>query len=205
MARRKALTWIFRLASSTDVSGHARAISSSLLITCPARSVRAVRMSNARLPSRTGLSPSSNKRRVANSRYGPNEMAGSPMGPRDALPFLPNPPDEARGRTHQWAEARVGESAGRRMHRWAEARVGESAGRRMHRWAEARVGGSTGGQKHRRAEARDVGGAKAWRCETAATHTPGKKSQRYPAAPRSSNSCFAAMRSRVAKPSVKRS
>jgi len=67
--------WIFRFASSTNVLGQARAISSSLLTTSPARSTRAVRISNARLPSRTGLSPSSRRRCAARSRYGPKETS----------------------------------------------------------------------------------------------------------------------------------
>ena len=41
-ARRNALTWIFRLASSTYVASQARAISSSLATTSPARSTKAV-------------------------------------------------------------------------------------------------------------------------------------------------------------------
>src|SRR5258706_383899 len=44
----------------------------------PARSTRGAKMSKARLPSRTGLSPSSKSRCAASSRYGPNTTARSP-------------------------------------------------------------------------------------------------------------------------------
>ena len=59
--------------------GQARAISSSLPTTSPARSTRAARMSKARLPSRTGLSPSSSSRCAERSRNGPNEIARPSM------------------------------------------------------------------------------------------------------------------------------
>jgi hypothetical protein len=63
--------------SSTKVFGQTLAISSSLLTGSPARSTKATRMSKARLPSRTGFSPSSRSRRVGNRRKGPNAIARS--------------------------------------------------------------------------------------------------------------------------------
>src|SRR5260221_13894487 len=60
------------------VRGQARAMSSSLPTPSPARSTRAARMSKARLPSRTGVSPSSRSRCAARSRNGPNTKPPPP-------------------------------------------------------------------------------------------------------------------------------
>src|SRR3954453_6438867 len=96
--RRKALTWIFRFDSSTNVPGQARAISSALPTTSPARSTRAARMSKARLPSRTGLSPPTGGRRAARGRNGPNEIACPSMGRVPGHPVYPKLLEGARAR-----------------------------------------------------------------------------------------------------------
>jgi hypothetical protein len=75
--RRSPAAWTLRLMSSTEVFGQTRAMSSSLLTSSPVRSTKATRMSKARLPSRTGFSPSSRSRRVGSRRKGPNAIACS--------------------------------------------------------------------------------------------------------------------------------
>src|SRR5205085_9477870 len=70
-------------ASSTKVFGQARAISSSLPTTSLARSSSVARMSKARLPRRTGWSPSSSSRCAGRSRNGPNAKVCSPSAVAD--------------------------------------------------------------------------------------------------------------------------
>jgi hypothetical protein len=71
-----------------------------LLTTLPVHSTRAVRMSKARPPSRTGLSPSSRRRRAATRRDGPNEIAASSMAPslgsHSFYQFYPTRPETRR-------------------------------------------------------------------------------------------------------------
>jgi hypothetical protein len=61
-------------------------MSSCLPTTSPARSTKAVRMSNARLLSRAGVSPSSRSLCSTNSRNGPTEIAGPSVGLHTAFP-----------------------------------------------------------------------------------------------------------------------
>jgi hypothetical protein len=74
-ALRREDTWTFRLPSSTTVFGQTRAFSSSLLTISPLRYTKAIRISTARLPRRTGRSDSSNKRWEGRRRNGPNAIA----------------------------------------------------------------------------------------------------------------------------------
>jgi hypothetical protein len=59
------------------VLGQTRLMSSSLPASSPRRSMRAIRISNARLPRRTGVSPSKRSRRLGSRRKEPNANACS--------------------------------------------------------------------------------------------------------------------------------
>src|SRR5215471_16076408 len=87
-ALRSAATLTLRLLSSTIVLGQTRATNSSLLTSSPGRSTRAARMSRARLPRRTGVSPSSKSCRAGKKRNGPNEKQGSVEGAGQSAIFL---------------------------------------------------------------------------------------------------------------------
>jgi hypothetical protein len=88
------------LDSSTVVFGQTLVISSSLLTSSPARSTSAISISIARLPTRSGLSPSISNRR---SRYRwkvPNETTRSTE--------LSNKAASSNLRTETWREAALG-------------------------------------------------------------------------------------------------
>ena len=74
-ARRSAEIWTVRLAGSTKTLGQTRAINSCLLTNSPGRSSKTIRISRARLPRGTGLSPSSRRNCVGSRRNGPNETS----------------------------------------------------------------------------------------------------------------------------------
>src|ERR1700731_2926566 len=69
--------------------GQIRAISSSLLIRVPAPSTSAIKTSKARLPSRTGLSPSRSTLCFTYNRKGPNENTESPFSLDSISVMLP--------------------------------------------------------------------------------------------------------------------
>src|SRR6201994_682632 len=75
----------FRLLSSTCVYGQTRSINSFLPISFPGRSTSAISVSSARLPRRSGLSPSSSMRWRGKSRKEPKTIAFSVV---DNLPTL---------------------------------------------------------------------------------------------------------------------
>src|ERR1700754_3535598 len=83
--RRSAEMLTFRLLSSTCVSGQTRSINSFLPISLPGRSTSAISVSSARLPRRSGLSPSSSMRWRGKSRKEPKMIAFSVV---DNLPTL---------------------------------------------------------------------------------------------------------------------
>src|SRR5215469_6380490 len=87
-ALRSAATLTLRLLSSTMVLGQTRATSSSLLTSSPGRSTRPARISTARLPRRTGVSPSSKSCRAGKRRKGPNEKQGLVEGAGQSAIFL---------------------------------------------------------------------------------------------------------------------
>src|SRR5215470_11071754 len=87
-ALRSAATLTLRLLSSTTVLGQTRATSSSLLTSSPGRSAKAARISRARLPRRTGVSPSSKSCRAGKKRKGPNEKQGTADGAGQPAIFL---------------------------------------------------------------------------------------------------------------------
>src|SRR5262249_18751006 len=80
--RRNAEIWTVRLAGSTKILGHTRAINSCLLTNSYERSSKTIRISRARLPSGTGLSFSSSRNCAGSSRNGPNEtsVGAAPAG-----------------------------------------------------------------------------------------------------------------------------
>src|ERR1700733_12951819 len=83
--RRRAEMLTFRLLSSTCVFGQTRSINSFLPMSFPGRSTSAISVSSARLPRRSGLSPSSSMRWRGKSRKEPKTIAFSVL---DNLPTL---------------------------------------------------------------------------------------------------------------------
>src|SRR6516162_7354717 len=79
-ALRKAATCTRNAPSSTTVSGQVRAMSWSRGMVSPARSTSATRMSNARLPRRRGVPPSSSNRCIGISRNDPKAKVSSSIG-----------------------------------------------------------------------------------------------------------------------------
>src|SRR5882757_4191277 len=83
------------LPSSTTRSGHTLANRSFLVTTSPGRSTRAIRMSRARLPSRTGTPSFSKTRSVTKRLKGPKQIGSGERGLLVCVSmiFIPSRPD----------------------------------------------------------------------------------------------------------------